>query len=136
LNELRHFHVIGGLTPDIMHDILEGILPLVISKLLMYCIKSKSFNLKTLNDIIENFKYKNREVIDKPSTIDYSQLKEGTMNKTAAQIWLLAILLPLKIGNFISESDPVWHCFTTLLQISRLIFLEPISDLDLLNLNC
>jgi hypothetical protein len=35
LNELAHFHVIGGLPPDVMHHILEGILPLVISKLIM-----------------------------------------------------------------------------------------------------
>lgn len=134
LNELSHFHVIGGLPPDVIHDILEGILPFVISKVIMYCIKSKFFTLKTLNHIIENFNYGHREVIDKPCTIDYSQLNKGKMNHSAVQIWLLAINLPLMIGNFIGESDPVWHCFTTLLQISRLIFLESISDFEIVKL--
>jgi hypothetical protein len=134
LNELSHFHVIGGLPPDFMHDILEGILPLVISKVIMYCIKSNFFSLKTLNNIIEIFNYGHREVIDKPCPIDYSQLIKGKMNQSAVQIWLLAINLPLMIGNFIGESDPVWLCFTTLLQISRLIFLESISDLEIVKL--
>jgi hypothetical protein len=136
LNELSHFHVIGGLPPDVIHDILEGILPFVISKVIMYCIKSKFFTLKTLNHIIENFNYGHREVIDKPCTIDYSQLNKGKMNHSAVQIWLLAINLPLMIGNFIGESDPVWHCFTTLLQISRLIFLNQSLISKLLNLDC
>lgn len=81
-----------------------------------------------------NFNYGHREVIDKPCTIDYSQLNKGKMNHSAVQIWLLAINLPLMIGNFIGESDPVWHCFTTLLQISRLIFLESISDFEIVKL--
>lgn len=56
------------------------------------------------------------------------------MNHSAVQIWLQAINLPLMIGNFIGESDPVWHCFKTLLQISRLIFLESISDFEIVKL--
>ena len=46
LNELAYFHVIGGLAPDVMHDILEGILPLVLSKLILHYLQKKYFSLK------------------------------------------------------------------------------------------
>ncbi len=95
---------------------------------LPFCNKSKFFKLKTLNHIIENFKYGHREFIDKPCAIEYSQLLLGKMNQSAVQIWLLAIYLPLMIGSFIDKTDPVWLCFITLLEICRLVFLESISD--------
>ena len=55
LNELNFFHVIGGNVPDVMHDWLEGVFPLVICKLLWYCIKVKHYiTLDMLNHAIKN----------------------------------------------------------------------------------
>lgn len=76
LNELKFFHVIGGLAPDIMHDLLEGVLPLVICETLLHCLKRKYFTITELNQIIANFKYGSHEVIDKPSSIDITHLKK------------------------------------------------------------
>ncbi len=42
LNELKFFHVINGLVPDVMHDILEGCLPLTICEVLNYYIFKKN----------------------------------------------------------------------------------------------
>lgn len=38
---LKYFHIIGGLVPDIMHDLLEGALPLVICELLLDCLEKE-----------------------------------------------------------------------------------------------
>ncbi|KZS03696.1 Uncharacterized protein APZ42_033513 [Daphnia magna] len=111
-----------------MHDLLEGILPLVISKMILHFIKRKFFTLDQLNNKIKNFKYGYREVVNKPCSIDYKQLINGKINQTAAQMWLLAVNLPIMISSFIDESDSVWHCFTVLLRICRLVFLDSISQ--------
>lgn len=43
LNQSKHFHVVDGLVPDLMHDIFEGVLPLVLSELLFFYIVEKNY---------------------------------------------------------------------------------------------
>ena len=57
LNESKYFHVIDGLCPDIMHDVLEGALPYEAKLLLRYCIQQGYFTLSLLNARIKSFKY-------------------------------------------------------------------------------
>ena len=56
LNELTYFHVTSGCPPDVMYDLLEGIVPRVMSQLLKHCVR-KYFSLSELNSIIRNFNY-------------------------------------------------------------------------------
>ena len=55
LNELEYFNVIGGMTPDIVYDVLEGILPKLTSLFLHHCSIEKVFQLSKLNSILELF---------------------------------------------------------------------------------
>ena len=135
LNELQFFHVIWGLPPDIMHDLLEGVIPNVICKLIIHCIRKKYFSLAELNHIIANFEYGHSEASDKPSPIDENQLKSKRLRQTAAQMWLLATCLPLMVGVRVSRRDSQWKCLTTLLEITRLVFLNSISNYELLQLD-
>ena len=73
-NELKYFHIIGGLVPDIMHDLLEGTVPKITSLFIHYCLGKKYFNLEELNGIIANFKYGSAEIKDKPSPITVTHL--------------------------------------------------------------
>lgn len=58
LNELGHFHVVTGLVPDIIHNILEGTLEITLRLLLQQCITiEKLFTLKLLNDRLSAFNY-------------------------------------------------------------------------------
>ena len=50
LNSCHYFHVVDGLVPDVMHDILEGSLPLLTKLLLTYYItEQRLFSLADLN---------------------------------------------------------------------------------------
>ena len=56
LNQSRFFHAVDGLDLDVMHDQLEGVLPLEIKLLLMKYIKVEEYiTLGTLNEIIRIF---------------------------------------------------------------------------------
>ena len=55
-NELKYFNVIGGMVPDIMHDLCEGIIPKITLLLLKHCIEDNSyFDLEKLNHIIDGW---------------------------------------------------------------------------------
>lgn len=71
LNSSRFFHVVDGLVPDIMHDILEGGLQLHIKWLLRHFIQDdKYFSLATLNTRIECFCYGSSDSQNKPSPLN------------------------------------------------------------------
>lgn len=70
LNQSRYFHIVDGLDLDVMHDQLEGVLPLQIKLLLKKCIREDEyFTLETLNDRIATFDYGSPEMSNKPSAI-------------------------------------------------------------------
>ncbi len=60
----------------------------------------------------------------KPCAITYA----GKMDESASQFWLLAINFPLMVGHLVSTDDEAWHCFTLLLELTRIIFFDSISE--------
>lgn len=75
LNNSRYFHVVTGLVPDIMHDILEGTTQLTMKFLLRYLIlQGKMFSLSTLNDRMVSFNYGRGDATNKPSEISRQTL--------------------------------------------------------------
>ena len=70
LNQSRYFHVIGGLDLDIMHDQLEGVLPLEIKMLLRKVIQvDHLITLDALNERIATFQYGPVDQKNKPSPL-------------------------------------------------------------------
>lgn len=67
LNSSRYFHVVDGLGPDIMHDILE----VQCNSLLHYLIEEKHvLALTTLNERISSFDYGQADGIDHLKFLD------------------------------------------------------------------
>lgn len=74
LNSSRYFHVVDGMVPDIMHDILEGTLQLHIKYLLKYLILEENlFSLNLLNERMQSFLY-GPDNNNKPSIISNDTL--------------------------------------------------------------
>lgn len=70
LNQSRYFHVVDGLDLDVMHDQLEGVLPLEIKLLLQkYITVDKYFTLEVLNERIAGYSYPLVDASNKPSLI-------------------------------------------------------------------
>ena len=82
LNQCKFFHVVDGLDLDIMHDQLEGVLPLEIKMLLQrYIQEDQIFTLVTVNERINNFEY---GVVDRKNRP--SPLKQQVLNTNSATI--------------------------------------------------
>ena len=85
LNTLEHFHIIDGLPPDIMHDVLEGALPLELKMMLSQFIGNGFFTLDQLNARIKAFPYGEEDRSKKPSQILLANLK--TTDTSLKQSW-------------------------------------------------
>ena len=100
LNQSRYFHVVDGLDLDVMHDQLEGVLPLEIKLLLQkYITVDKYLTLDVLNERIAGFSYPLVDASNKPSLIkqqafcsdsaSLSQSGEGIMHTSVLDCLLV-----------------------------------------------
>lgn len=134
LNELKYFYVICGLPPDIMHDLLEGVIPLMICEFLLYAIRKKFVTLNQVNYVLQNFNYGHNEIADKPSIIQLQHLTNMSLRQSASQKWLIFVYLPLMIGKLIPQNNSKWCYYAKLVEISRLVFKDRISSYEIFKL--
>lgn len=71
LNNLKYFHVCNGsLIPDIMHDVLEGVLQYEVKLMLRYMINVENyFSLDVFNSKLRNLELSSTESKNKPTSI-------------------------------------------------------------------
>ena len=113
LEELPYFSVVHGLPHDVMHDLMEGVIPHEMRLLLNSCISDGFFDVSTFNHRLNAFDFGYTESGDKPAAIE-----DGVkIRQSAAQMWLLARILPFLVGDLIPRDYPQWECFLKLLQI-------------------
>lgn len=117
---LDHFHVTTGYPPDVMHDLLEGIVPVELALCLCVFIKKKYFSLEELNAIIKNFPYKGKDKTNCPTRIVPTFASKKTIGGNAHENWCVLRLLPLMVGFRIHEDDDAWQLLMTLKDIVEL----------------
>ncbi len=129
LNELSNFHVVDQLPQEVMHILLEGVVPYELSLMLASFIDQKYLVVELFNDRITCFAYSTQEAKNIPSPIKprlftSHGVSQPTCNPLylyiAAQMWALAINLPLMIGDQIPQDNEKWECFLMLLDILQL----------------
>ena len=69
LNNSKYFHVVDGMAPDVMHDILEGAIQLEINLLIRKLISSGYTTIKTINSRITGFCYGPVDTINRPTPL-------------------------------------------------------------------
>lgn len=94
LNELPLFHVADWQLPqDIMHIILEGVLPLELKLLLRYLSVQNFVSVHHLNIRIESFQYGYSSKASKPSALDPAHIQEGKIRQSGMCLLLFLISL-------------------------------------------
>ena len=93
LNNSKYFHVVDGLPSDIMHDILEGVIPLHLKVMLRKFVEEKILSLDELNTRIHGFGYGPNDCKNKPSLCKNLTASDVSMRQSG--IFLLCIILKL-----------------------------------------
>ena len=106
LQDAPFFDVCQQFPQDIMHVFLEGILAHELKYLLRYYIDEKGFfMLSDLNKEIQSFSYGYSHVKDEPcniNTTDLDRQSSSNLGQGAANMWLLAQVLPLILSKLVS----------------------------------
>ena len=98
--KLKHFHVVSGYPPDILHDILESVVPTEVSQCLSDLIGKHYFILNVLNQAISFFQYPFSDRTGRPQMIGKGFSTKGTIGGNGFENWCLIRLLPLVVGHY------------------------------------
>ena len=130
LNKSKFFHITSNYSPDIMHDILEGIGKMEVKLVISELITEGLFTLELLNARITNFAYGAADKKNKPEEIAASALKtkDSALKNSAAQMWCLLRTLPLMIGDKVARGHPHWGLLLKLRDIMDITFAREITD--------
>lgn len=144
------------MVPDVMHDVLEGVLQYESKIMLKQFINQDHYlTLAQLNQQIEAFELGFSEVKSRPSPISHSTLQEGDSHLKqsgkfqlhcfytkhskyfmcvlilASQMWLLGRLLPQMIGHWIPRENEHWLSYLLLLEIVDILFAPDVVEEDI-----
>ena len=92
--ELQYFDICsGGLLPDIMHDILEGVLPYEAKLVLQHCIDADYFSFATLSNNLESMELGYMEIANSPSrfTIDVLQSTSKALGQNGESLIIVIV---------------------------------------------
>lgn len=107
--------------PDVMHDVLEGVVPLIIPTVLNGLLEAQILTLKNL-DKVQSFEYGRHDKKNKPSCISRDCLKgKAPLRGTVSQKWCLLRLLPQLFADKISEGNEVWELYLVLREIVDIV---------------
>jgi hypothetical protein len=127
-DNLKHFSTIGGFPPDLLHDLLEGVVPVEVALCLQDLIGKRYFSLDTLNGAIKQFQYKFSDRTDQPQPIPKSYTSKQTIGGNGHENWALLRLLPLLIGHEVRQNDHTWEILMLLKDIVELALSSHFSD--------
>jgi len=125
---LNYFHTITGFPPDILHDFLEGIVPVELSLYVKEMIRLKYFTLEYLNKRIASFPYQHTDKVNRPQTIPKTYLSRGTIGGNGHENATLLRLLPLLVGSVVPEGDAAWAVLMELKEVVELALCPSFTD--------
>lgn len=135
LDEVPNFSVVQNIPHDVMHDLLEGIIPYEMKLLLTHLVvDSKYFTIATLNDRLKRFNFGYSELSDVPSEIDEKVVKnvDTKIRQSASRMWAFATFFPLLVGDLIPEDDQRYSLFLLLIKICSIAMSWEVS-LDMIS---
>ena len=114
--------------PDLMHDVLEGLMSVIISVVIKHYVRTGAISIKALNNRISNFQFGISDKCDKFGLfpLDFVSRDRAVSGK-AVEKWCLFRLLPLLIGDVVGAEDKIWQLYILGREICEIV-LAPILD--------
>lgn len=134
LNRLKYYHMLETMTPDIMHDLNEGIIPFLLRKIFKYCISKKIIGEDELKSKIQFHDYGFKNRTNSPSIL---RMDKGNLNQNATQSLCLFRHIPFILYSLREKLKDVWICVESLLRITQIAYSSRIDEDDLKDMeNC
>lgn len=127
-DHLSYFHPITGFPPDILHDLLEGVVPVELALCLKGMMTKKYFSLEDLNRAIMSFPYQHSDKVDRPHPVPQTFATRGTIGGNGHENHALLRLLPVLIGSRVPEGDRFWDILMELKDVVELAMSHTFTD--------
>ncbi|CAF5039830.1 unnamed protein product [Rotaria magnacalcarata] len=121
LSNLPSFHPITSLPPDIMHDILEGIMPKLTSCLLHTIVSTRLCSAVQICQRINTFAYGANDKRNRPPVFKEKDIFDKRIPGKAMEKYCLFINLPFILLDFIGKV-PYWFLYELLRQIWDILY--------------
>lgn len=126
LNDLNYFNVIQNKNVDLMHDVLEGVIPYFIENFIKYCSEKKILSISVNQKLIRDFNYgamykRNRR----------SKIGAKSLNQNATQLYTIMLHFPFIFNDFRGAISELIECMTSLLQIMQIVFSTSVRESDI-----
>ena len=103
-SEMPNIDVLNLFPPDVMHDFMEGVVPVVICVALNDVIAKSNLDILSLNSLLANFTYGQCDVRNRyGAEVTTNHLRNQSIPGTASEKLCLPRLLPIILVSFLSE---------------------------------
>lgn len=126
-NKLSYFDTTNAFPPDVMHDFLEGVIPLVLKSVVKALHEDKTVTIQEVNDSIRTFSFGQNDCTSKPALISEKVALDGNISGTAVEKWTLFRTLPFLIGSRIEKGNKFWQLYLLVREIGEIILAPTIS---------
>lgn len=110
------------LPPDVMHDMLEGVIPFVMSNVISRLISEHFFTLGALNMRILKFDYAPSDVKNKPEEISNDYVKgKSNIRGSASQILCFFRHFAMYVGEDVPLENEIWGVYLLLRKIVDIV---------------
>lgn len=130
-NELKYFHEFENFSVDIMHDLLEGVVPFYI-KIFFESLKVRDVSFNVIQSLLRDFNYGFLSKAYKPSKI---RIESNSLGQSARQLHCLILHMPFIFANYKDIIPHEWSAMIDLISIIRIVFSNRITTNDPNNLN-
>ena len=107
LNVLSSFHSVGGFPPDLLHDLMEGVIPEDLLSIIRTLSSKGWLSVESYNLALKNLKWSSYESGDKPQSVPQVN-KVKKLKGKAVSNWVHMRNWPLIMEKFIVDmTDPI-----------------------------
>lgn len=133
LSDLDYFDVTKTFPPDVMHDVLEGVVPLVMKLVIREAKKQKHITIPEFNDELKHLRFGKNDIENRPVPITAKSLRKCIVG-SASQKWCLFRLLPILMAHRVPPGSAYWNVYLLSREIVEIILASQIRKDDLMNL--
>ncbi|XP_064464590.1 uncharacterized protein LOC135375886 [Ornithodoros turicata] len=120
--QLPSFDATKSLPPDTMHDMHEGVIPLVLKHVIKTLITDGFFTLKLLNERLRSFPFQGNEKKSKPAPLTRQVIfGKYSIKGSASEVGCLFHMFSLLVGDLIPESSKAYEVYLLLRTIVDIV---------------
>ena len=122
-NVLQSFHCVRSMPPDLMHDLMEGVIPQDLLGIIRIFVKLKWFTMEEYNKALSHFKFSPEEASSKPQNVpEKNEVKKLRGKAISHWIHLRNFPLIMALNNWIKDDTEIaWKLILVLHELTERI---------------